>query len=157
MKKILFILMVLLTNAVHAYSVCGAPVDGTEYSYTEIMTQGDLEIGNWAVGTGCTGATTNTDVDTMCTNVVAGGQAFCTSVPWRSGDLDETSVNAGHRCWCRRTKMDNNGVLADSVGQWVMLGTLEGKCLKECAKYCAMNVADTAGGMRHAIMLLPQF
>ncbi len=159
MKKALFILALLTTNTAHAYSVCGAPVDGTGYSYTQIITQGELDIANWAVGSGCNDATTNIDIPTMCTNVIAGGQAFCSSTyQWQeNADLDETTASYGTYCWCRRTTMDVGGTLMDSVGQWVLLGDLPNKCQIECAKYCAINVAENAGGMRHAIMVLPQY
>ncbi len=161
MKKIFVMLSVfgLYGNLAYGYDVCSADFVNTDYAYTDITTQGDLDIASWAVGVGCGGdKTTNTDIPAMCTKVTAGGQGFCASLEWQVGkDLDETTSSYGIYCWCRRTHMMVGDALAESTGQWVLLGQLSGTCQYDCAKYCAMNVAENAGGMRHAIMLLPQF
>ncbi len=160
MKKIFVMLSVfgLYGNLAYGYDVCSADFVNADYAYTDITTQGDLDIASWAVGVGCGGdKTTNTDIPAMCTRVTAGGQGFCSAQQWGVKDLDETTSRYGSYCWCRRTKMMVGDVLTDSIGQWVYVGIMSGSaCQYDCAKYCAMNVAENAGGMRHAIMLLPQ-
>ncbi len=155
---IVFFVVLIFIRPVYCYDVCGVDVVGAEYSYTEIMTQGDLDIANWAVGSGCDGATTNVDVATMCTNVVAGGQGFCSSVGgWLATDVDVATAEYGVYCWCRRMCVSDGVELLDSIGQWVLLGGMGSavSCQRDCGKYCAMNVAENAGGLRNAIMLLP--
>ncbi len=156
MKGLFALFLIILSIDAYGYDVCSTNVAGMEYSYTEVMPADDLGIANWAVGSGCDGAITNIDIPAMCSGVVAGGQGFCAASTWLTGaGFDEMAATIGSYCWCRRTHMLVGNDLIESIGQWVMLGLLSGKCQQECAKYCAMNVAENAGGLRNAIMLLP--
>ncbi len=166
---ILSILNILFLAPCNAYVVCGLDVDGLETAYTQLFPQGTiLNMANWAVGTGCPGeidandTTQTTDIRRMCTNVIAGGHAFCAGQYTYSGtDLNEITASVGAWCWCRRTVMHatrNSNELLDSIGQWVLLGGAYGDtspCVKNCARLCAENVATNVGNMRNAIMTLP--
>ncbi len=165
MKKILMFFIACMPDIVCAattgtYKVCGVNTIGHEYAYSIVTVQENMYLGSWAVGDGCDNndaATTNMDVATMCSTVVAGGHAYCSTSGWLNSDLDETVSNGGEYCWCRRTKMLVGDQLLDSVGQWVMLGSAGTECFQKCAKYCAENVTNNYGGMHHAIMILPAF
>ncbi len=101
MKRFIKILLMLIVIApAHGYEICGPRVAGTEYSYSPVaQVAGDgIWIGSWAVGSGCEGQTDVTDVTTMCTSVVAGGQAFCGADYWGAytdGNLDESTASTG--------------------------------------------------------------
>ncbi len=147
-----------------AYEICGPNVIADEVSYTTVTAIGDggASIGYWAVGTECDGHTTGEDVETMCSNVFVGGVAFCAGDPWTNSDLKESTARVGGYCWCRRTKVQINGSLIDSVGQAVLIDVSYGywdsaKCNSNCARMCAESVALNENGMRNPIMVLPAF
>ncbi len=148
------VLLVLCCRHAFAYEVCAVSLDNLEYSYTQITSQGDLAIASWAIGADCDGEVANTDVATMCTDIMAGGQAFCANVDFRN-TVNENTTGTGSMCWCRRTMIRADGELKDSIGAWIYVAALSGTCVAQCGRVCAESVAENAAGMRHAIMLLP--
>ncbi len=164
MKNILIFLLICFAAPVHAMNICGPVVNHAEIAYTTAvatsMINGNI-LGSWAVGTGCSGETTTTNIDQMCTNVTAGGQSICDSSTWSmyQYDRNEGEFGIGPFCQCRRTKMTSNGTLVYSIGQWVLLGQFSDPdaCYQNCAKLCAETVTNNENGLRNAIMLLSAF
>ncbi len=144
--------------------VCGPVVSNTEISYN-IISDRD---GGWAVGTVCAGETENTDMATMCGDVIVAGTAHCldvmrgmhTSGWWGVNDMNEdiAPTSASHGCHCRRKIVRIDGELVQSESQGVFLGEFGSVsiCRQNCARACAENVSMDVGGMRNAIMTLPR-
>ncbi len=140
--------------------VCGPKVSNKEISYNIASDK----IGNWAVGAGCAGETENTDMATMCENVIVAGTASCLIFSnytqyWTENEPDEITVPSGSACHCRRTRVSVNGELQDVQGQDVFIGDFGSSnlsCRQNCARACAENVTLNVGGMRNALMTLPK-
>ncbi len=169
MKKLcITVLMSIIATTAGAIEICGPNIaDHGSIEFTEVkpLVSG-LYIGFWGVGNSCAGGNTPVDVTgddgnvsgtkvaAMCesdTDVVVKGQAICLADYWNiqtTAEFDERQYSKedkkGQYCWCRRTNMKNKeGVLADSVGLWVLIGALGSfeSCQTACAQRCAQTVA----------------
>ncbi len=162
MKKVLILICAycILAPANAMYKICGPDTNGMDYAYSDVVIQNERYIGAWAVGVDCGGGKTdNTDIDTMCTEVIVGGEAYCAAGYWTDYELDETTHDYGAQCFCRKTKVRTENSLMHSKGQWVLIGHAGKECRALCAMYCAQNIVNSIGDpqhdMRNAIMLLP--
>ncbi len=157
MKKILTAFVCLIATGAYGYEVCGPDViDAAGYAYTYTYSSTDLALGYWALGDNCTDSRDEYNINNMCANIVAAGEAFCSGQYYGSKNFDETTASYGNNCWCRRTKMRVGGETVDSIGQWVLIGVTK-TCQNVCAQICAENVLNNANYMRNAIMVLPSF
>ncbi len=161
MRKIISILIMLsVFNMANAYEVCGPEIATAETGYATIkqIGEGGIYLGYWAVGSNC-GDNAGEDIPDLCDTVMVGGAAFCgggSSYYGLSADLDEGTAKTGPWCFCRRTKVNVNGALSDSIGMAVQIGA-PAECRANCARLCAESVATNYNGMRNPIMMLPAF